>query len=978
MAALRRALKTHFGHEKFRSQQQEDAVKAIVKGDRDVFVCMPTGAGKSLCYQLPAVLAPGITLVISPLIALIQDQVDQLQSRNIPACSINSKLPAHERGTILADLQSESPRLKLLYVTPEMLSSASFQPCLASLASRSLVSYLAVDEAHCVSQWGHDFRPDYLKLGEVRGRLPGVPCVALTATAPARVRQDICRALRLRSPLSFATPVFRSNLRYDVVYRELLDDHYANLHAFILEALGGAAAAKGCGIVYCRTRDACEEVAYRLTLLGVLAKPYHAGLKTGDRTEAQNSWMQGKVAVIVATISFGMGIDKADVRFVAHWNLAKSLASYYQESGRAGRDGLPSSCRVYYSPRDRDQISFLIRKEISRIQEKRGSEKEHDKAAMTDFEAMVAFCEQEGVSRCRHATISKYFGDQKPDCAGACDFCRDPKAVRAQLEAAGRLSTTIGGAQGSEPRGPFGFDPELYAGGRKGYGFERYDEESWSAPEDDSEKRRKEFGDFFRRQMSMRKVADVSKETFVPPDPDCPLREANSQRIPRLTVKTREHCLSLLESAFRNQQGAADPATSSDFQTLAMDLEHDIFKSSKSANLYRAAVLKRVSEMRKGVEGEKSAPGEVVEEPSCLFDEGGVQTDLKETPPSVSSLPSEEAVGFTSASQIYSLKRKRVGAGLRGSSNPLLVASELLGGPKLNHLVMVGTSKGEGGELQAPTPEGPVRSAGGGEGGSRTSCTDASPSKTTNLLASPTKRGCKAPSKKHLKLAEAARQLRPISQFFRPVVGYKDQNAESSTGGEMGPQPHDQNQHPHPDFPTPEHHPQEDPEPASEPPSDDKPVGGTLDGKPSEKAKRSRRQQDGGKRVTFNLEVQQSRIRLDAEVPPQKAQKGVSLKEAADIVVRCLDPLYAQGKFATKDLFKAFARFLSHLLTKGKRRGRSQVKGDVERLIGQLFSTVQRCESEADWQHLGGSGRAGGEMDQGSRGGDSECLSAPS
>lgn len=173
-----------------------------------------------------------------------QDQVDQLQSRNIPACSINSKLPIRERGTILADLQSETPQLKLLYVTPEMLSSASFQPCLASLASRGLVSYLAVDEAHCVSQWGHDFRPDYLKLGEVRGRLPGVPCVALTATAPARVRQDICCALHLRSPLSFATPVFRSNLRYDVVYRELLDDHYANLHAFVLEALGGDAAAK--------------------------------------------------------------------------------------------------------------------------------------------------------------------------------------------------------------------------------------------------------------------------------------------------------------------------------------------------------------------------------------------------------------------------------------------------------------------------------------------------------------------------------------------------------------------------------------------------------------------------------------------------------------------------------------------------------------------------------------------------------------
>ncbi|CAB1342098.1 unnamed protein product [Coregonus sp. 'balchen'] len=337
MTSIKKALKTHFGFDKFRSQKQEDVVKAVVKGDRDVFVCMPTGAGKSLCYQLPAVLAKGITLVISPLIALIQDQVDHLRDLNIPACSINSKLPAGERRLILADLESESPRLKLLYITPEM---------------------------------GHDFRPDYLKLGNLRARLPGVPCVALTATAPQKVQEDIAKSLRLRSPLSFATPVFRSNLHYEVVYRELLEDPYKHLHAFIREALtlGEGPKGQGCGIVYCRTRESCETVAHQLTKLGVLAKPYHAGLKAGDRTEAQTDWMQGKVLVIVATISFGMGVDKANVRFVAHWNLAKSLASYYQESGRAGRDGLPSSCRTYYSPKDREQLNFLIRKEVARKQ----------------------------------------------------------------------------------------------------------------------------------------------------------------------------------------------------------------------------------------------------------------------------------------------------------------------------------------------------------------------------------------------------------------------------------------------------------------------------------------------------------------------------------------------------------------------------------------------------------------------------------
>nr|XP_020513059.1 ATP-dependent DNA helicase Q5 isoform X1 [Labrus bergylta] len=393
--SLTEALKRHFGFEKFRSKTQEDVVNAVIRGDKDVFVCMPTGAGKSICYQLPAVLAEGITLVISPLIALIQDQVDRLKSLNIPACSINSKLPVGERRLILADLGSSSPKLKLLYITPEMVASPSFQPCLTDLCSRGLLSYLAVDEAHCVSQWGHDFRPDYLKLGELRARLAGVPCLALTATAPKNVLEDIIKSLRLRSPLSFVTPVFRSNLNYDVIFREMLPNPYAHLHAFITKALDDSTNGQGCGIVYCRTRDGCETVAHQLTKLGVLSKPYHAGLKTADRTEAQNEWMQGKVPVIVATISFGMGVDKANVRFVAHWNLAKSLASYYQESGRAGRDGLPSSCRTYYSPKDKEQLNFLIRKEVVRKQAKRGTEKESDKTAITDFEAMVSFCMQE-------------------------------------------------------------------------------------------------------------------------------------------------------------------------------------------------------------------------------------------------------------------------------------------------------------------------------------------------------------------------------------------------------------------------------------------------------------------------------------------------------------------------------------------------------------------------------------------------------
>uniref|UniRef100_A0A673G622 ATP-dependent DNA helicase n=1 Tax=Sinocyclocheilus rhinocerous TaxID=307959 RepID=A0A673G622_9TELE len=835
----------------------------VLTGDRDVFVLMPTGAGKSLCYQLPALLASGITLVISPLIALIQDQVEHLKALNVPAHSINSKLPSAERRQILADLESESPRLKLLYITPEMVASPSFQPCLSSLCARGLLAYLAVDEAHCVSQWGHDFRPDYLKLGDLRSRLQGVPCVALTATAPKRVQEDIERSLKLRSPLVFAIPVFRKNLKYDVIFRDLLPDPYVHLLAFAKEALGGNTAEKGCGIVYCRTRESCEEVAHKLTKLGIPAKPYHAGLKVGDRNESQTDWMADKVPVIVATISFGMGVDKANVRFVVHWNLAKSLASYYQESGRAGRDGLPSSCRIYYSPKDRDQLNFLIRKEIARKQEKRGSEKEKDKSPILDFEAMVAFCEQEG---CRHATISQFFGNQKPNCAGACDFCRDPRLVRAQLARAAALSTRTGPAQSAEPRGPFGFDPELYAGGRKGYGIERYDEE-WGNEEDDSEKRKKEFGDIFRKQMSLRRVSTWT--------------------------------------------------------------------------------------------GHSLAKGQML--------------NLMKTCP-----------GHFSTRNVTQLKRKRVGAGFRGSSSLFQTAGDLL---KNSQKETLATDKTPGDpiceeEEQVETGKTPKMKS------SKTTPADSSPIKAktsmTSSLSSPSKRLTKKPQK----LAEAAKDMRRISQYF----GKKQVDTTQTKAGSVISEPEEegsQNHSPLPNHtnlitknststdvesvsenvtavllqksPSAEETANRDGTPMNTEITADQAVQGYdggrrslrshENGSPSPPAKCSRVMKDT-KRVTFDPVVQETQFDTVNGDAAEISQKPVTLKEAADIVVRCLDPFYKKGKFATKDLFKSFARFLSHLLTEGKTANRGQVKMEAKSLIKGFFSRIQLCESETDWRHL--------------------------
>ncbi|XP_077867061.1 LOW QUALITY PROTEIN: ATP-dependent DNA helicase Q5-like, partial [Saccoglossus kowalevskii] len=564
-------LKSVFGHVDFRSQIQRRATETAAEGQKDLFIAMPTGAGKSLCYQLPALLSKGLSIVISPLIALIHDQIEHLQKLNIVAESLNSRILAKDRMRILSDLESDEPKTKLLYITPELAATRGFQSIIGSLKKRGLLSFLVVDEAHCVSQWGHDFRPDYLKLGNLRTKLSSIPCIALTATATKYVQEDILTTLKLKKPVAvFRSSTFRPNLNYDVKVKELLNNPFKDLKEFIEYALANETeegSKKGCGIVYCRTRQSCNMVADWLNQKGVAAKAYHAGLQSNLRTETQNDWMQGQVQVIVATISFGMGVDKATVRFVAHWNVPKSMAGYYQESGRAGRDGQLSHCRIYYSKDDRNTVAFLIQKEAAKkLRSKAKSKKFKDgistqsKASMAGFEVLVSYCEQ---PKCRHAVIAKYFGDDIPACKTSCDFCTNTKGLLQQLDQLQRIGSSKSHGGSYMERKHVGYDDSMYGGGRGGVeGDEDYEdtycgriengdfdpEQFWNREEDEEE--REERMDLIRKQFKLRRGGESTvKKDFIPPDEDCPLQDSANSKISGLAVKTREHCFKMIEDA---------------------------------------------------------------------------------------------------------------------------------------------------------------------------------------------------------------------------------------------------------------------------------------------------------------------------------------------------------------------------------------------------------------------------------------------
>jgi ATP-dependent DNA helicase RecQ len=391
-------LKTHFGFDQFRPLQEE--IIRCLLAQRDVLALMPTGGGKSLCYQLPALMLPGSALVISPLISLMKDQVDALKVNGIPAAFINSSLSWAEIAAIQADALQGN--LKILYAAPERLALPEFQYFLQKIK----VSLIAIDESHCISEWGHDFRPDYLNLKLLREIFPETPVMALTATATEQVREDIIRQLGLEKGKIFISSFNRPNLSYTVLPKK---DAYGQLLEILGEHRDDSA------IIYCFSRKDTENLAADLRTEGFKALPYHAGLESEERRSNQEKFIRDEVQIIVATIAFGMGIDKPDVRLVMHYHLPKSIEGYYQETGRAGRDGIPSRCILFYSSADAMKQQFFI-KQIEDDSER--------KNAFLKLEKMVEYCD---LASCRRHFLLSYFGeDYREESCGGCDICLSP------------------------------------------------------------------------------------------------------------------------------------------------------------------------------------------------------------------------------------------------------------------------------------------------------------------------------------------------------------------------------------------------------------------------------------------------------------------------------------------------------------------------------------------------------------------------
>ncbi|HJR70579.1 MAG TPA: DNA helicase RecQ [Gammaproteobacteria bacterium] len=414
-ATARTVLRDTFGYAEFRGQQE--AIIAAALAGRDSLVLMPTGGGKSLCYQIPALVRDGVGIVVSPLIALMEDQVGALREAGVAAAFLNSTLRRGEQSEVVARLRRG--QLKLLYLAPERL----LQEETLALLREVTISIVAIDEAHCVSQWGHDFRAEYLGLNVLKELWPGVPRMALTATATPPTRAEIVARLDLDDPDVFVSSFDRPNIRYLV---QVKADPRRQLGEFLRGHRGEP------GIVYCLSRDKTEATAQWLVEQGIAAVPYHAGLSAETRAQNQRRFLNDDAVVVVATIAFGMGIDKPDVRFVAHLDLPKSLESYYQETGRAGRDGEPAEAWMVYGLQDVVQLRQFV--------DASEADEQHKRRERAKLDALLGWCE---VTECRRRPLLGYFGEERLEPCGNCDNCTSPPATWDGTEAARKLLSAV-------------------------------------------------------------------------------------------------------------------------------------------------------------------------------------------------------------------------------------------------------------------------------------------------------------------------------------------------------------------------------------------------------------------------------------------------------------------------------------------------------------------------------------------------------
>jgi ATP-dependent DNA helicase RecQ len=407
-------LRETFGYQSFRAGQQE-VIEAVI-AERDSLVIMPTGGGKSLCYQIPALAKQGLTLVISPLISLMKDQVDQLKADGVAAECVNSSMPREELISVFNRMNSG--QLKLVYVSPERVLTNDFLERLSSLQ----LAMIAVDEAHCISQWGHDFRPEYAALGQLRQHFPQVPVMALTATADDATRNDIVSRLCLNDPHIYLGSFDRPNIRYNLVEK----------HKPVSQVIRFLATQNGqCGIIYCGSRKKVEMLTEKLCNNHIRAAGYHAGMDADERAYVQEAFQKDDIQIVVATVAFGMGINKPNVRFVLHFDIPRNIESYYQETGRAGRDGLPAEAMMLYDPADMGWLRKILDEKEDGPQKRVETHK---------LNAMNAFAEAQ---TCRRQVLLNYFGEYREKPCGNCDICLDPPKHFDATEAAQKALSCV-------------------------------------------------------------------------------------------------------------------------------------------------------------------------------------------------------------------------------------------------------------------------------------------------------------------------------------------------------------------------------------------------------------------------------------------------------------------------------------------------------------------------------------------------------